>query len=358
MIPLTVLDKEEVEKLLNLNLLSINKHPDLDIYILNYTPKTIYHKLWNSMTLACRGLVIDKDYNIIARSFPKFFNEFELKPEEIPYGEEFDVFKKMDGSLILGFFYNDDWIICSKGSFISDQAILADKILDKSKLSYLDKKYTYTFELVGRDNRIVLDYGENQLILLAAFETQNGFEMLHEDLVQYYNHIFPIVEKININSLDELKSLPDNGNEEGYVIRFLNGFRMKWKFDSYLRLHRIVTNVSSKTIWEYLKNGENFEKMLEHVPDEFYNWVKTTKLDLESKYSQIEKEALLEFVDLYYYGNLVGRKEFAMVAKDNKYRSLLFAIYDHKKYDYIIWNMIKPDYEKPFANGYDGDAET
>jgi RNA ligase len=124
---------------------------------------------------------------------------------------------------------------------------------------------------------------------------------------------------------------------------------MKCKFDSYLRRHRIVTNVSSKTIWEYLKNGEEFNKIIEKVPDEFYNWVKKTKEKLENQYLYIENEARKEFVDIYYYGNMVGRREFAMVAKDNKYRSILFAIYDNKKYDYMIWNMIKP--------GYDGDDD-
>ena len=54
--------------------------------------------------------------------FNKFFNMEEHQPEEIP-NETFEVFEKLDGSLGILFWYQGQWILATKGSFTSDQAI-------------------------------------------------------------------------------------------------------------------------------------------------------------------------------------------------------------------------------------------
>lgn len=35
----------------------------------NYTAKAQYDKLWNEVTLQCRGLILDGDGNVVARPF-------------------------------------------------------------------------------------------------------------------------------------------------------------------------------------------------------------------------------------------------------------------------------------------------
>ena len=44
-----------------------------------------------------------------------------------------------------------------------------------------------------------------------------------------------------------------------------------------------------------LRDKTNFEDILERVPDEFYNWVKETKVSLIAQYQQIEDAAKLDF---------------------------------------------------------------
>ena len=56
------------------NLIIANKHPEYDIYILNYSPKVQFKKFWDTYTLSCRGLIIDTEGNILARPFQKIFN--------------------------------------------------------------------------------------------------------------------------------------------------------------------------------------------------------------------------------------------------------------------------------------------
>ena len=85
---------EYVEK----GLLIKQTHPTLPLTIWNYSRTCQYDRLWDDVTMACRGLVTDDAGKIIAKPFPKFFNYEEHTAEEIP-NELFDVYEKMDGSL-------------------------------------------------------------------------------------------------------------------------------------------------------------------------------------------------------------------------------------------------------------------
>jgi RNA ligase len=120
-------------------------HPKLPLTIWNYSQKTQFERFWNSITLSCRGLVTDDDGRIVARPFKKFFNI--EQHDQLP-SLDFEVFEKMDGSLGILFYYVNEWIIASRGSFTSDQAIKAKELLSKYPLNKLDKNKTYCFEII------------------------------------------------------------------------------------------------------------------------------------------------------------------------------------------------------------------
>jgi RNA ligase len=137
--------KETLEKYHSLGLLYKQTHPRLPLTIWNYTPKVQYEELWDEITLMCRGLVTDDEGNIVARPFKKFFNLEEGKHTPT---SEFEVFEKMDGSCIILFYYNDEWIFATRGSFTSEQAIKAKELSSKYPLENLDKNNTYLFEII------------------------------------------------------------------------------------------------------------------------------------------------------------------------------------------------------------------
>lgn len=93
----------------------------------------------------------------------------------------------------------------------------------------------------------------------------------------------------------------DYDNTEGFTVRFIPenpdtpSFRVKMKHAEYVRLHRIVTGVNSKTIWEYLSQQQPLDELLERVPDEFFDWVQATVRDLNQQYAFIEESARQEF---------------------------------------------------------------
>jgi len=340
------------------NLIIKNKHPEYNIWILNYAPKTQAKKYWDEYTMSCRGMVIDVEGNILARPFQKFKNYEEHDPSEIDMSQKFDIFEKMDGSLIIVFYYEPrmEWIVASRGSFISEQSLEAKKMLDVNVYDKLSKIDTYLFEILYPENRIVVDYGNRrELVLLARIETKTGFELYYEDLAQWYSKWFTVVKKYdikNVKNLIELKALEED-NREGFVIRFTNGFRVKVKFTEYIRLHGILTNVSNLTVWEHLKNHYNFDELLDRVPDEFYDWLQRTVKILQEEFNKVERLALLEFVRIYHINGITDRKDFAMEALKTEHRSILFKLYDKRSYDDIIWKEIRPVYSKPFKDGFE-----
>ena len=84
-----------------------------------------------------------------------------------------------------------------------------------------------------------------------------------------------------------------------------------------MRLHRIITQVSSLSIWEYLKTGQSLDTIIENVPDEFYAWVKATKEDLEKNYRLIEEKCKSD------YKILESRKQTALYFMTCAYPSVL-----------------------------------
>jgi RNA ligase len=342
---------------LNINLITLleyeekglivkQSHPSLPLYIWNYSRTCQYESKWDEVTLNCRSLITNFDGNIIARGFKKFFNFEEHKENELP-NESFEVYEKLDGSLILAFQYNNNWIISSKGSFTSEQAIAAEKLF--YKLDYdkkFDNRLTLIFEYIGLNNRIVCEYPfEENLILIGLY---NKNIEINIDQLRFDNDINIVKKYDAISDYRKLRELFSGDNREGFVVKFKSGFRVKLKYEEYVRLHRIITNITSYDIWQTLKDNKDIEDLLENVPDEFDTWVRNLINDLDNKYVQIYNE-YLEIYNSIIVNNL-DKKAFAEEALKYKYSSILFSLNTGKSVDKIIWTIIKPKFEKPFKS--------
>mgnify|MGYP000989403439 CR=1 FL=1 len=327
-------------------LVATSHHSGGKLSIYNYTPKVQFERLWDDITRACRGLILDDAGNIVARPFQKFFNLDEHQPEEIP-NEPFKVYEKMDGSLGILYWLNNEPAVATRGSFVSGQAIHATSVL-KTKYSHLlpglDKNLTYLFEIIYPENRIVVNYGTtDDLILLATIVTGTGEEI---ELSERWG--FPIVKRYDgISDISTIREIQKD-NAEGFVLRFTSGFRVKVKFNEYVRLHRILTHASPKAIWSYLSAGLALDNFLEQVPDEFYQWVKVQQTQLQMQYTEIESLCKSQFVDL---GN--RRLNAEHYNKNCKYPGILFKMLDQRDYSQLIWKLIKPSGEKSFKREFD-----
>ncbi len=352
-----------IQNYIDRGLIEKNDHPSLPISIYNYSRECQFTAAWDEITLNMRGTILDQEGNVIAKSFPKFFNMEEMKT--IP-NEHFQVFEKMDGSLIIGFKYGLDFHVASKGSFTSDQAIDAKKIIEEMDIDHdnlFKEGFTYLFEYIAPHNRIVVDYGNNrELCALAVIKNDTGEEAAYPILSCMSVHGFPVVKRyLGITDHTKLKSSikPDH---EGFVIRFNSGLRMKVKGEEYVRLHRLLTNFSNVDIWKCLKENTDMNAFLERVPDEFDVWVKKTIKELNYNFCKIH-EHCAKFYQYFCFGKYGDIEEkptkkelsaYMELCKEHKAcQSVIFSMYDKKPYDHIIWRMIRPTYSKPFWNKTD-----
>lgn len=340
-----MINKELLKQMIDQKYVTVQKHPDVDLYIYNYSPSAQYEKIWNEVTLMCRGLILDGDENIHSRPFKKFFNYEELIPEQIP-NEPFEVFTKEDGSLGISHWIGNKPYIATRGSFTSDQAIHATKILYEKYVHTFDKlnrNYTYLWEIIYPENRIVISYGDmDDLILLAVIDNATGKDIEIPEIG------FQIVKRHDgINDLSVLKSLEED-NKEGFVIKFKSGYRLKIKHQEYVRLHKIITGVSNVAVWEYLSEGKPMDELLDRVPDEFYAWLKKTQSEILNHYQEIETESKRVFK------TFETRKEAALYFQTQKYPSVLFQMLDGKNYSKVIWKMVRPKWSKPFKKDVEG----
>ena len=271
-------------------------HKELHIAIYKYSRDCQFDKIWDPITLNMRGTVLDEDGNVVARTFPKFFNlEEGAELPDLP----FEVFEKLDGSLGILFHYAGEWHIATQGSFYSDVAIYAREMLarNESYKEVFSEKFTFLFEIIYPGNRVVVDYrGEEKLVLLAAMKNENGRETPYSELKDIAERTgFECVERYDgIKDLRKIKSLIKD-NHEGFVLRFADGTRVKVKSEEYVRLHGVLTNFSNLDIWRCLKEGTNYREFMVNVPDEYDSWVTEVESDLISKYKEIEDRVKLEY---------------------------------------------------------------
>jgi RNA ligase len=120
------------------------------------------------------------------------------------------------------------------------------------------------------------------------------------------------------------------------------------KFADYVRLHRIVTGVSTITVWEHLSGGLPFGELLDRVPDELYTWLNTYVAELRAQFAAVENECRALMADPKV--DLTNRKATAEFFADKPNRAVLFRMYDNKSYDAIVWRMLRPDFAKPFKS--------
>lgn len=324
-------------------------HPTLPLIIWNYTPTVQYDNLWDEITIQTRGLITDNEGNVIARPFKKFFN---LEEGKFTPTSEFEVFSKMDGSLGIMFLYSDQMVCATRGSFNSDQSIWMYNFAKKHNYqNIIVDGYTYLFEIIYPENRVCVNYGNDErLVLLSIINTKTGQEIEYDNFFEQ----FDIVKKFNgIKDYTFLKGMVRD-NEEGFVVRFSNGDRVKIKGEEYLRLHKIMTNVSTTSIWEMVSLGLNIDDFLSDVPDEFYKKIKSYVSDLKYSYVQIS-EYCGKLHDGFRYGKFNDKeieptkKEFAEFVKTNikkELQPIMFSMWEEKPYNQIIWRLIKPKYEK------------
>jgi len=332
------------------------EHPTEPLVLFNYTQTCQFSGAWDNESRASRGLIVRRDGLVMARPFPKFHNLYEHGDESaagpIRLVPPLTVFDKLDGSLGIAYKRPSDgraaW--ATRGSFTSDQAIWATEWWGQQGYPFAEVDgVTLLAEIIYPANRIVVDYGNRSgLTLLAAIDNATGeqvgpfgggFDWWPGDQVECFG-VTDDMSTVNAN---------DRPNAEGYVI--LSGdrrTRVKIKGDEYMRLHKILTGISSVSVWDMLRNGDDLGVVRDGVPDEFAAWLESTVDGLNAKHAAIASDARQQFARMAMMAG--DRKAFAAEAVKSTHRGLLFALLDGKPIDAAIWQAIRPERETPFVD--------
>jgi len=264
----------------------------LDGMVLFDYGKTVqFESDWDETTLSARGIVFDESTGkVLARPYSKFFNYEELVGEaglKLPikyrpnlYGE-FMALEKADGSCGIAYYHKEKWRVNTRGAFESEQAVWATEFLNTNiHTELMNPNWTYLFEIIYPENRIVVNYGNlRTLRLTGIIITDTGEELWIDELRAEADKIgCEVVEAFKFTSLEEMFAAREKltVNEEGYVITYKNGYKFKLKGEMYCKVHRAISHMTPLSFWravDFEKTMRLPKEFLELLPEEFRDTV-------------------------------------------------------------------------------------
>ncbi len=184
-------------------------------------------------------------------------------------------------------------------------------------------------------------YTPGNLVLLGAVNKERGFYYGPNTAAGMLYWPGPVTESWMYERFVDAISFPDRQGKEGVVIR--SGSKMvKLKQADYVELHRIVTNLSPKTIWQQLEKGRSIGDICAEIPDEFHKYVEEIGVELFQQASEITLAARIEFGEIMYHLDNPSRRKFAELATKSKNAKYLFLLLDGKEITDVVWQSIKP----------------
>lgn len=323
--------KEKGIDSLNTELGIMVKRYDEGLYVLNYdqieSPKA------HPVVMECRGLILDEYFNVISRSFDRFFNLGE-QPETQAHLDwnKAICYEKVDGSLIKIYNWKNNWYISTRGTAFAESSVngfditfkeLVMKALDCNEEQFqarceifLDPEVTYICEVTAMENRVVTRYEGYTLWFLAARKNKTG-EFVQQGLVnglgikniKYFS--FDSVE----NCIETAKNLKDLN--EGYVV-YQDGIPVcKVKSPAYVAVHHIRGEgaLNPKRIAQLVLMNEQ-EEYLKYFPEDEQHFTPYI-CGLNSMLMEIEASWLKNC-------QIEDQKEFALRVKDAPYSAVMF----------------------------------
>ena len=311
--------------------------------LFNYTNAAQYEGRWNWFERVSRGLILDEATGeVIARPFDKFWNWGEGGRKATWEHHIVTVTEKIDGSL--GILYRDNGMhkIATRGSFDSEQAVWATyHLTGYYDMCRLPPEFTLLFEIVYPDNRIVVDYGDDEDLFLLAIRNRFTGEYLpfYPDVYEWAEFFgFPTPRVCSFNNVTDIIAATDNLpiTEEGWVVEFSDGQRFKFKGDRYLEVHRIISAASFKRVLESVADG-TYEETLATIPDELLDEIRGWKSEIDEVVAH--KMAVVESV--FAKAPKKDRKTFALWVKESRpeLAPYLFRKLDGQNYTDLIYKL-------------------
>lgn len=303
---------------------------DINQLCTKYCLKTRRHKLYPNLILfkysdsskhldspyvkEARGLILDENdsWKIISYPYDKFFNLGEKNSAQINLTES-RIYDKLDGRLMILYYYKSEWIVSSSGMpdssglLANTNMTLGDKFWQVfNVLNYQlpsDTNLCYIFELILHSHPILIVYEKDDLILHGArnltsyieydpiiIAELNGYKCVN--IIQFDTDTTTDALKQSVNQLDYKKY-------EGYIVCDKNFNRIKLKSKSYVE-HQDMVNRITKSLNKNIIDVKSFIKFIVNVNDK--NEVIVYFPEFVSVFERVEQcidDVQNEIIDIY-----------------------------------------------------------
>lgn len=342
--------------------IKINQYDDHGIMVLNYDQ--INSPKYEDVAQECRALILENTppYNVIARSFKRFFTINEGNTADLINFDNVVLWEKLDGSIISLYFHNNEWkcstrsMAFAEGHCDREQTTVyndlfwhcftkSDQLYSLNSLIEMDdvQEYTFVFELTSPLNRVVKIYNESNVTLLAVVHNKSGKELDPLKLKIISERLeLPHLAYHKVTSFDDVTHLINTtltGLDEGFVLAdytdLYNVKRIKFKTESYLAIANLRMNglISDKNIATLVWNND-YHEYLSVFPEDvkyFLPYINAMSILYNNIISIITNTEIMT----------LDQKSFALKIKDLPYKSILFSIKKGEKMSAVFNKMTK-----------------
>lgn len=276
----------------------------------------------------CRGIIFDKNGDIIRRPYHKFFNVNQTEDtqlHQINFDFPHTILEKLDGSMIVPYTVNGRMIAGTKMGD-TDIATFAQEFIE-ARPNYvaaitqaLAASKSLIFEFCSRKQQIVIDYPEDRLVLTAIRDLYTGEYTHYSNLVTfaagYGLDVVKIISSGEKLPADTIEWVRAQIGLEGIVFRFDDGQMLKVKAEDYLRVHSARDKISDERYVMQMIMANQFDDLIANV--------------LESDRKELDRYEAAFWKNLTDYVSIVCCS-----------MELNFVAYDSRK-EYALWNTDSP----------------
>jgi RNA ligase len=336
-----VVAKKEGYTVINYNVMMADTFPDVETDFDEFSSSVDPNIA--KIRRECRGISFDTETgDIIRRPFFKFFNineREETQLHNLDFSKEHWVDTKLDGSMCSPMVVDDEILWATKMA-APDFHDLVSAFVDKSDVFYKDfvldcvnAGHTPIFEYMSRKKRIVIDYPEDALVLLAVRDMVTG-QYIDLDKTPAKQYGVPIVEQHSkvTDPKAFMEYVHDLKNAEGFVIRWADGHRVKIKAHEYVQIHKAKEAIlQDRNIVELILD-EKLDDIKAHLPAEDRD--RLTQFESNIHFDIARRVRLIGMKLEYLRERGIDRKTFAIdpkhsVGVDAFMRPIIFKNFDN-----------------------------
>lgn len=272
----------------------------------------------------CRSVVINirKD-ELVLVPFRKFRNlneseetSYENIAARIREASCVEFSNKLDGSMQSARFYNGQVVMAGSQSLNAENSWrLADgyRMLDEKegykKMLMDHQNQTFIFEYISQKDAHVVKYEIEGLFLIGIRDVETGREASYSEVLHYAaEYDIPATEVFD-KTLDQVigeLDLKRSSEAEGFVLN-IDGFKVKIKYNDYVYMHKVLSELSSINLIIQNIAEERFDDFIAKIPNAYrdrvmkvarivYDYKSKTETEVEEAFAAAPKTNRKEFM--------------------------------------------------------------